>query len=59
MREFFVKCDDYYTFVSRVYAVDTVRHEFLVVDSYDNFKWVPTDDCELISREEAERYDYD
>ena len=56
---FFVRYEGYYNIISRVYAVDTVRHEFLIVDNYDDFKWVPTDDCELISKEEAERYDYE
>lgn len=59
MTDFYVKCDEYYTFVSKVYAVDTVRHEFLVVDSYGNFKWVSTKHCELSSKEEAADYDYD
>jgi hypothetical protein len=57
MAEFYVKYEGCYCIRSKVYAVDTVRHEFLIVDNYDNFKWVPTDDCELITKAEAGYYD--
>ena len=56
--DFYIKDTNTYS-CSRVYAIDTVRHEFLVVDSYGNFKWGSTDDCELVEKGETERSRYD
>ncbi len=47
-----------YGIISKVYAVDTIRHEFLIVVD-DDFKWVKIYDCKLITKGEAEGYDYD
>lgn len=57
MNEFYVKYEGSYYIRSKVYAIDSVRHEFLIVDNYDNFLWVPTNDCELITKAEAGYYD--
>lgn len=59
MSEFFVRYEgSRYSINSKVYAIDTVRHEFLIADVegyYDApFMWVSTDDCVLISKEEVD-----
>lgn len=48
--------DDYYSYDSKVYAIDPVGHKFLVVKEsrYFNkpsFTWVDTKDCEFIKEE--------
>ena len=41
--------DDYYVpHHSLVYFVDAVRDRFLVVDEHNKFRWVFTNDCELL-----------
>lgn len=41
--------DDYYIpHNSPVYFVDAVRDRFLVVDEHNKFRWVSTNDCELL-----------
>lgn len=35
---------------SPVYFVDSVRDRFLVVDEDKNFRWVSTNDCELLKQ---------
>lgn len=34
---------------SKVYAIDTTRDRFLVVDEDGHFEWVETEDCEIAS----------
>lgn len=43
---------DYYNIYSEVYAVDTTRDRFLIVDDHGWFKWVPTDECRVVKEEE-------
>lgn len=33
--------------ISKVYAIDTTRDRFLVVDSHGRFKWTDTKYCEI------------
>ena len=41
--------DDYGVLhTSPVYFVDAVRDRFIVVDENNKFRWVSTNDCELI-----------
>lgn len=37
--------DDYG--ISKVYAIDTVRDRFLIVNAHGNFLWVDTKDCTI------------
>lgn len=39
--------DGDYCCTSKVYAIDTVRDRFLIVNSYGKFIWVNTKDCYL------------
>lgn len=34
-----------YTFISRVYAVDTVKSKFLVTYDDENFTWIDISEC--------------
>ena len=43
--------DDYYSYNSKVYAIDPVGPKFLVVKESRYFKWVDTKDCEFIKEE--------
>lgn len=44
--------EDKYRFVkSKVYYIDAVNDRFLVTDYSGFFKWVSTDDCELVEEE--------
>lgn len=44
-----VRCEvGHYIYDSKVYAVDSVRHEFLVADYDGYFHWVGTDDCRVL-----------
>lgn len=43
--------DNYYHGRSKVYAIDTTRDRFLVVDDDGYFRWVKTEDCELVKGE--------
>lgn len=36
---------------SRVYAIDSVRDRFLVVDDNEFFNWADTKDCKLVKEE--------
>lgn len=44
-----------YTIRSEVYAIDTTRDRFLIVDDYDFFKWVPTDECQICNDSYTEK----
>ena len=50
MRDFYVRWYDEYdnSHNSPVYCVDSVRDRFLVVNENKNFRWVSTNDCELL-----------
>lgn len=37
--------------VSKVYWIDTRNRYFLVTDKYNEFLWVPIDDCTLVEEE--------
>lgn len=39
---------------SKVYFVDSVRDRFLIVVDQINFRWVSTNDCELVEGENNE-----
>ena len=43
--------DDYYSYDSKVYAIDPIGHKFLVIKNSKYFKWVDTKDCKLIKEE--------
>ena len=46
-----VRCEvGHYIYDSKVYAVDSVRHEFLVADYDGYFHWVDTGDCTVLAR---------
>ena len=45
---------DYYNIYSEVYAIDTARDRFLIVDDHGWFKWVPTDECRIDKEAEDE-----
>ena len=36
-----------YTFISRVYAIDTVNNKFLVTYDEGQFRWIDISKCEL------------
>lgn len=36
---------------SKVYAIDTISHQFLIVTKSGYFKWVPTKYCEIVEEE--------
>lgn len=36
---------------SKVYAIDSVRDRFLVVDDLGYFHWVNTEDCQLVKED--------
>ena len=46
---------DYYTITSVVYAIDTTRDRFLIVDDHNWFKWVPTDECRVCEEIDMEK----
>lgn len=48
---FIVKYEGDYTITSKVYAIDTVRDRFLIVDIWDNFVWVDTRNCEFVKED--------
>ena len=35
-----------YTYISRVYAVDTIKSKFLVTYDDENFTWIDISECE-------------
>lgn len=37
--------------VSKVYWIDTRNRYFLVTDKYNEFLWVPIDDCTLVEED--------
>ena len=48
--------EDYFTYNSKVYAIDPIGHKFLVIKNSKYFKskyfkWVDTKDCEFIKEE--------
>lgn len=43
--------DDYYSYDSKVYAIDPIGHKFLVIKNSKYFKWVNTKDCKFIKEE--------
>ena len=49
MKTNFTVCWDggYYNIYSEVYAIDTTRDRFLIVDDDDWFKWVSIDECRI------------
>ena len=53
MKTNFTVCWDggHYCIYSEVYAIDTNRDRFLIVDG-DWFKWVPTDECRIVEEGE-------
>lgn len=36
---------------SKVYAIDTIRDRFLIVDDDGDFRWAGTEDCEIVKGE--------
>ena len=55
MKPFKVEYDGSYSvIVSEVYAVDSTREKFLIVDRNGRFKWVDCDDCTIYGWYEEE-----
>ena len=55
MERFKVEYDGYHDcIVSEVYAVDSTRDRFLIVDRSGRFKWVDCDDCKIYGWDEEE-----
>ena len=43
---------DYEGGKSKVYAIDTISHRFLIVTNSGYFKWVLTEDCEIVKEDD-------
>jgi hypothetical protein len=62
MTDFFIRYSGVscaYDIISKVYAIDSVRGKFLIAIDDGRFLWVQIGCCQLISKEEAARYNYE
>lgn len=39
--------DGYYCGTSKVYAIDTIKDRFLIVNTHDRFLWIDTENCTI------------
>ena len=46
-----------YTYISRVYAVDTIKSKFLVTYDDENFTWIDISECKLYDPVFEDDYD--
>lgn len=58
LSDFYVKFKvNTYTFISRVYAVDTVNNKFLVTHGEEQFRWIDISECKLYDPIVEDGYD--